>query len=212
MDSAAMVSAVQAGGVDVSNADALTLLNSVYTAAVAGGRWRMSDGYSLGNTTAGVATVALPAEVVEVDGLKVGGAPYRRVGIREAWQLTYATGPDALYLSPGVPGVFSPEFDAAGVQQVSLYPIPTTVAAVTALAVLEPTALTGAGGNNTILPADLDPRLVDAAINLGKGRVNGDQQAAQAAVQQQDDLAQALQRRRNSRVGQGPTLIDTSNL
>jgi hypothetical protein len=86
------------------------------------------------------------------------------------------------------------------------------VSAVTALAVLEPTALTGAGGNNTVLPADLDPRLVDAAINLGKARVNGDLQAGQAAQQQQDDLSQALQRRRNSRVGSGVAVIDTSGL
>jgi hypothetical protein len=211
VDSAAMVSAVQAGGVDVSSADALTLLNSVYQAAVAGGRWLVSE-FSLGNTVAGTATVSLPANVVEVDGLKVGGAPYRRVGTRESWQLTYATGPDALYLSPGIPGVFAPDFDSAGAQLVSLWPVPTSVVAVTALAVLEPTALTGAGGNNTVLPADLDPRLVDAAINLGKARVNGDLQAGQAAQQQQDDLSQALQRRRNSRVGSGVAVIDTSGL
>jgi hypothetical protein len=103
VDSAAMVSAVQAGGVDVSSTDALTLLNSVYQAAVAGGRWLVSE-FSLGNTVAGTATVSLPANVVEVDGLKVAGAPYRRVGTREIWQLTYATGPDALYLSRGFRG------------------------------------------------------------------------------------------------------------
>lgn len=209
MDSAGMVSAVQAGGVDATNSLVLDMLNSVYSAVVAGGRWRVSE-YSLGNTVAGQAGYPLAAEVVDVESVKVGSAPYRRLGTRQVWQLVNATGPDALYLTPGVAGVFAPDFDSGGAAQVVLYPTPTVVAAITGLAALEPVALTGVGGNNTILPADLDPRLVDATIALGKGRVNGDQAAGQLASQLQDQLGQELRKRRNARVGGGPAYIDMS--
>jgi hypothetical protein len=215
VDSNAAITTVQTtGGLDVTSAQALELLNAAYTDVVAGSMWRRAE-FSLGNTVASTYVYTLDdSQVVSVRALTVAGKPYTLTSTEHLWNVKNGDETsNVLY------GLYAEEFTAAGGAQVAIDPTPATSGdAIKVLAALEPVALDTGSNTAIITPPDTHQRIVSAAILLGRARLLGDGNALQlyqqlTDVNQAGSITQELSTRRNAEVGgSGVQTIDMSGI
>lgn len=198
-----LVAAVKSeGGFDVTDLQALGWVNQRYREAVATARWREAS-VSLGVTVIGQSVYALADRVVEVHAVKVGSAPYSRIGAQDLW---YVRSGVRRLRGPG--GIFAPSYDEDGAKGVDLQPVPDTAGVeITALAAVEPVDLTVLPDLTPIIPSDLHGGLIDGGIAIGLERLDERLQDAAVFKAKFDDMVERLRRRKNSRVGAGPVQI-----
>lgn len=195
-----MVAAVTGqGGFDTSGghvdeATVISWIEDYYRKLVARTQWRKAE-ISFGNTVAGQAQYAVPANVVDVRKIRVAGRPYRRVGIDDLDLLK--AGEDT---SPRP--VFAPAFEADADAVVELWPVPEAGQAITSVAALLPPALS-AGSSVPAVPEDFHQAIVDGAIAEGMRRIYQRHDDAQQYEQRFEDAVKELKRRANSRIGSG---------
>lgn len=208
MHAAALIDAIIAeGGLDVSRTQALQWLNDRYREMVARSKWRMAE-LQLFTTVAGQAGYNLADDVIDVDSLLVadpadstGYAPYSRVSARDIFALR-----NGQSRMRGRGGVFAPQFSATGTQQLQLYPVPTVGGlVVTALVALQPGALADTTASVPIVPEDYHPSLRDAAVAVGLRLFEERLDLAVAHEQAFENKIEELRRRKNSRIGSGPS-------
>jgi hypothetical protein len=192
------------GGFDVDDATIYGLLNEVHKEVVGAAKW-LEAIESLGATVAGVATYDLADSIVDVASINIdpgdgtGPGDWRRVGVREIWDLQGGRS-----FLRGAGGVFSPYFKADGTKQLALYPVPTLAGlAITGLVALIPSDLVA--GQSPVIPEDMHARLKDGVISLGLMRLENRNDLAASFEQRKDAMAGELARRKNSRVGSEPT-------
>lgn len=171
---------------------------------VAQARWKFSDDFSLGTTTASTAVYTVSDDLVNIAWLEVGGGRYDR---------TSAAHMDALHEEtefsvPSDHGWFSEAASNTGaVKQVRLYPTPTvTGAAITAKASLVPADL-DTSTVNPVVPEQIEPYLIAGALADGEARVNKRPDMAQFYEQQFQEGVVELRKLRIGRFGSGPVSI-----
>lgn len=165
----------------------------------AGWDTRIAD---LGSTVVNQADYTFDSNIVDLDKLRVGSIRYRGTGIDEIWDLQNTTAT----LVAGVAGVFAITYKADGTPQLTLYPTPTAVAAMSGLAIFTPADLTN-DGDYPIVPEDLHENIGDGAIALGY-RLHSEnaQEAADFETRFQTAIGE-LRARKNKRGGGGPVQI-----
>jgi hypothetical protein len=198
----AIVAAVKGqGGFDADDVTVGSWVNEVYAAVVVAAEWQMAT-VTLASTVAAQAGYDLPDSVASVEGLYLdsgdGPAHYIRVGAQELWELR--AGRRQLV---GSGGAFGPAWTAGGVEQIELFPAPETSGVeITALVSQIPSELIA--GQSPGIPADLHPGLIEGAIALGLARVDERLDSAQVFDAKVAQMADALKRRKNKRVGSTP--------
>lgn len=190
---------------DVTTSTAQGYVQEAYRRAVVDAKW-FTETAALGSTVAGQAAYSLPVGLIQLDSLFVDGTEFGRVGEFDI--------PDLLsgdeFLSSSM-GVYAQTSSAAGVDQVQLYPAPTSSGlAITGKGEFVPADLvTGSGaGSSPVFPLDLHPVVLDGAIALGYLR--SDERPDMAGVHEQrfQEGVQKLRARKIARVGgRGPFRI-----
>ena len=194
------------GGTDATVAQAKSWLNDAHKRMVARAKWRMAQ-ISLGTTVTDQAEYALDSDVVDLEGLLVGSAPYERASQRDLWKLKAG---NATLSGPG--GVYAPDFTSAGVRQIELYPAPEVDGtAISGLAALLPATLV-ADADVPIVPEDFHQALVTGAIAIALERQ--DERLAEAADFRTrfDQEVEMLRRRGNSLIGSGTVAIQVGGI
>ncbi len=207
MTFAALVTRVQVeGGADtttsgVTAATVKARLNDRYRQLVSWSKWNMAS-VSLGMTVIGQAEYALPSNVVDLAAVKVGTTPYARAGQEDLWSLT--AGRTRL---GGDQGIFAPDYTAAGVHQIELYPVPTAAGdEITGLASVIPADLVN-DSDIPIIPEDFHYAIAEGAVADLLAFVD---ERPEQAVYFEERFAKAvdgLTRRKNSRIGSGPSQV-----
>lgn len=143
----------------------------------------------------------LESRVVDVRAIKVGSSPYRRVSVEDLWDLKAGTA------SLGSTGVFAPGYsDMDTIEYVELYPQPVSSdGEAVALAAVLPTEI--GMDDSPRIPRDFDHVIVEGTIADGLARI--DERLPEADRWEGMFAAgiEKLRRRRNSRIGSGPTRI-----
>lgn len=199
-----IIAAVASEG--LSSAEALALINERYYEANAKARYnRVTE--TLGTTVAGTTNYALTDAIIDVDRIRIGTAEYAPASQEQIAGLY--SGRLTFRRSTGVSGVFAPDYTAAGVVQIEVYPAPeTTGDTIYVEGVEAPTALV-AGSGTPIFPADLHGKiLVDGTIALVRARTDERLDTAQWFEQRFVEGVEELRRRAIGRTrAAGPVQI-----
>lgn len=186
---------------DTTQATVVAVVNERHERMVADSLWRAVE-KSLGNTVSGTSRYALPDDVVDLRGLKVGTLVYDVVGQQDLWSLQDSAR-DAALEGPG--GVFAQAFSDTGVAYVELYPVPETSGeAITGLQALEPAAMAYGTAVAPIVPSDLRPYLMHGARADLFLEIDERPDLADAHEARYQEGVLKLKRRRLSRIGSGP--------
>jgi hypothetical protein len=184
--------------VDTSTADGWA--NEAYKQAAADAKWFVET-VTIGSTTSGQASYSIPAGVIQLDSLFVGGVEYSRVG---EFDLTDVASSNAFLSAPG--GIYAQSYSASGDDQVSLLPTPDTSTAgraITGKGVFIPSSLTS--GSSPVFPEDLHPLILEGALQIAYEREDERPDMAAAHAAKYQDGIRRLRARRLSRVrGRGP--------
>ena len=203
MNLAELLSAVRdQGGFDVTETVATGWINDRHAALVARAKYLQKE-VSLGTTVSGQGEYSLPdvANIVDLEGVLVGSAPYERVGQRYLWERKFRG---------GTGNVFAPDFTTSGTLQIELYPAPDEDGtAITALAAVQPSAL-AASEDVPVVPPDFHKVIVDGAMAIGLERIDERLDEADRYHQLFEAGVMELIRRRNSRIGSGPVQIQVA--
>lgn len=202
MDAATIITnTINQVGTDASRLTVLSLLNEAYQTQVAQSQW-VRNVVSLGNTVAGTATYALPATVIDVEGLRVGAYPFQALdgGVQQMWDLQTQPG-----VWNGRQGTYAVEYATSGAEtSIRLYPTPdTSGTAITALAAVLPTVLTDSGTSTPVTPVDLHGSLIDGTASLILLRVDERPDLAPPFEERFQKGIIDLRRRRISRTSAG---------
>lgn len=187
------------GGFDASEETVATWARDRYRRLLGESQWQRQE-FSMGATVAGQARYPLSTFVVDVRKVRVGDAPYERASVEELWDVKYGTASFST-------GVFVPGYsELETLESIELYPVPTEGGdEITLLAAVLPVDL----GLDTEprIPRDFDHVIVEGCIADGLARV--DERLPEADRWEGLFAAgvEKLRRRRNSRVGSGPTRI-----
>ena len=195
--------ALREGGIDATPAQGLVWANDRYRRLVAGSKWRKLF-RDIGPTVAGQSRYAIADDVVDVLSVRVASsAPYRLISIEELWELQSSA---SVRITSR--GLFAPAFDDdTNAEAVELYPAPDAAGeSITALLAVLPPAL--AADDTPQIPEDYHLTGIKAGV-VADGLKLIDEQHSEASVWEQEfqDSIERLRRRRNSRVGRGPTAI-----
>jgi hypothetical protein len=194
---------LQQGGFSVTTAEAGGWVNEVHKRAVAESQYVKRE-YSIGNTVVDQAAYDLPAVVIDLAKLYLAAentGRWERVSIDDMWELR--AGRASL---SGSGGVFAPKFKTDDTPQVELYPPPETAGiAIMVLAAVAPVTMTT--GMSPVIPEDMHGDLLDGAIALGLLRRDERSDAAAAFEAKVERMIAKLTRRKNSRIGSGPSRI-----
>lgn len=195
--------ALSEGGIDATQTQALAWANDRYRRLVAGAKWRKLF-RNIGPTVAAQARYAVADDVVDVLSVRVAtSASYKLISIEELWELQSS---ESVRITSR--GLFAPSFDDdTNAESVELYPTPDTAGlSITALvAVLPPTlGLT----DTPQIPEDYHLTGIKAGV-IADGLKLIDEQHAEGSVWEGEfqESIERLRRRRNSRIGRGPTPI-----
>lgn len=195
-------------------------INQAVRKAVATAQWRKVR-RELGTTVVGTSSYEIDEDIVAIKSLRVASSlPYVRVGSTEMYELQAGV----RWLKRGTPGAFCPEFEALAegaaeatadgdTSMVEIFPTPTTAGqAITALCAVQSLTIDasiGSPGTYVIgLPNDLAWEIaVDGASAIGYEDAMGRPDLAAAPRARAEVATQELERRANSRVGQGPISV-----
>jgi hypothetical protein len=195
--------ALSEGGIDATPAQALVWGNDRYRRLVAGSKWlRLKR--ALGTTAAGQATYPLADDIVDVLSVRVAqSAPYRLITIDALWELQ---GGESFRATTR--GLFAPAYDDdSQAESIELYPVPEMGGdTLTALVAVLPPAL--AATDTPQVPEDFHMTGIKAGV-IADGLKLIDEQHQEGSVWEGEfqQAIEDLRRRRNSRVGRGPTPI-----
>jgi hypothetical protein len=183
---------------DVDSTTADGWANESYKQAAADAKWFVET-VSLGSTVAGQASYLIPAGVIQLDSLFVGGVEYSRVG---EFDLTDVASSNAFLSSPG--GIYAQSYSTSGEDQITLFPTPDANGkAVTGKGVFIPPSLTT--GASPVFPEDLHPLVLEGALQIAYEREDERPDMAAAHAAKYQDGIRRLRARRLSRVrGRGP--------
>jgi hypothetical protein len=188
--------------VDTSRAVVLGWVQTRYDGALSASRYRKMA-VEFGPTVVGQAQYAVPAHVLDLSRLRVGGSkPWLRVTLTELWEIQ--AGASWVY---DAAGVFAPNFEVDGDQVVELYPAPGKAgdAISTVCEVTDTTALADSGASTPNIPADLHrPILVKGGIAEGLSTIEKRPDLAASFESEAAAAIKELKRRANSRIGSGP--------
>lgn len=208
MNGAEIITAVlDDGGFDVSRAKALEWLNQRQRRMIAETRWRLAE-QQIATTVAKQAAYDIPADLVDMDSLWIVAAAdakqtwYERTGERTMRKL------NAKQVSWGGQPAFAPFFKADGTAQIQLYPAPAlTGDSIMALTAAEPLDITDdtVAAHGPVIPVDLHQYLRDGAIATGYALIEERGDTASYFEQQFTTGVELLHRRKNSRIGSGPS-------
>lgn len=187
-------------GIDTDATTAGVWINERLREAVARAKWNMAE-ITVGPTVAGTVRYAISDDIIDLDELLVAAVPYQRTSTRSLYRLR--TGQLARNTSDGV---FAPTFSSAGVESIDLYPAPEESGlAITGLAAMKAVTLTGT--ETPGIPEDLHPGLRDGAVATGLSLTEERHDSAQVFQARFDAMVAELTRRKNSRIGSGPTQV-----
>jgi hypothetical protein len=196
------------GVFDVTSAQALRWLTRRHRKMVARSRcWRYET--SLGGTVAAQGEYALPAGLVEIDEVTVGGDAYGKANHVDAGRVAAGR---MFVLGDG--GLFSGGEDNQGAGTVTLLPVPVDsgVPIVLRGAFLPPDLQT-ADDSTLKVPGDFTDALVSGAIATGLSRTENRPDLAQYHEQVFSDACDELRRQVNRRYrGSGPATIRIQGL
>lgn len=186
---------------DTDSATAKGWVQERYDEMIDESGWSKNPVLSLGTTTAGLATYAVPTTVDKLVTVIVGGQEFQPVGEQTLEDLR--TGNLFLRQLPtGTGGVFA----NYGGTSIELYPAPTaTGTAITARVSLEGTDI--ADGTEPAIPRGLHTYLLEGAMALGFQRVDERSDLAGEHEQKFQAGVDKLRRRTLSRIGHGPQRI-----
>lgn len=175
-------------------------VNEVHKRVVAKALW-MEEEVSLGNTVIDQAAYDVPVNVVDVAELWLEGddtpGEWTRVSPRDLRSVRRGIS----YIRYGE-GIFAPKFTSSGATQIELYPAPT-IAGVPIMVTTAVIPATMTTGMSPVIPEDMHGDLMDGAIALGLQR--RDERDASALTAKVDRMVVDLMRRKNSRIGSGPS-------
>lgn len=183
---------IEEGDFDATEAQVLVWLTRRQRTMVADSRcYRKTT--NIGPTVANQSTYSVPADVVEILELLVGGVPYG-----SATHLDLAQGPRGYVVLDGDGGVAARTDSAAGVEQVALYPTPTTAGlAVTIYAVYRAPDLVSGSDATLVIPGEFSDALVAGAIATGLRRTEARADLAQPHEEEFMAGVEKLRRRVN---------------
>ena len=156
---------IEEGDFDADAPRALGWLNRRQRTMVADSRcYRKTT--SIGPTVANQVAYTVPVDVVEILELTVDGIPYG-----SATHLDLAQGPRGYVILDGDGGVSARTDSSAGVEQVALYPTPTTAGGVISMyAVYRAPDLVSGTDSTLVIPQEFCEALVAGAIATGLRR------------------------------------------
>lgn len=195
MHAAAIIDALTGQvGTDASRATVLAVLNEAYAAQCADSRWFRTEA-TIGPTVVGTAEYTIPAAIVEMYAVSIGGYTYEPIG--EDVMRRLKAGSQTVTTGRG--GVYSQGADASGNATITLHPTPTTAgAAILVYAATQPTALTDSSGSNPITPVDTHSSLIDGTAAILLSRIDERPDLAGPYEQRFAQWTEKLRRRRNS--------------
>lgn len=205
----ALVSAVRSeGNFDVTEPQALGWLNAAHRLLVVRSTY-LRKRLEVGPSVAGQANYVLPPEVVQIREVLVGGIPF---GTGKHSDIA-ADGQGWLTLcGPTGSGVTAPDSDAAGVDQLSLVPAPSSAGlTIQVYAVCRPPALNVADDSTLKVPAEFDEAIINGALATGLAReAMRPDLAAQFRPLFDASCTELLKQARRRYRGPGPTQIRIS--
>lgn len=153
------------GQMDLSQEQALRMLNARHRKMVARAR-AYRQMLNIGNTAAGVSSYPLPAGIVEILQVTVGGYVYG-----QARHNDFAEGElGYVWLGGGMGGIAGREDTAAGVAQLRIFPAPKAGespgpgAEISVYAAVEPGVLSIGADANIAIPDEFEDQLVAGAL------------------------------------------------
>lgn len=162
----------------------------------------------LGPTVVGQEEYATPASVVRVRELAVGGVPYGWTDPVTLWEIKMGK---RTVVSDWGGGVFADRFSPDGkTAYTALFPVPTAVVPITALAAIEPADL--AGKDKLPFPAEFRRAIPNFAKAIGYETIDENVQSAAGLMQQATATALELRDKARSRSGSGPWRIPVASL
>lgn len=186
----------EAGGFDVSTTRAREVVNQAIRRLVVESR-SLKDELELGPAVADQALYTLPANVVDVLALKVGGDPnYIRVSTTQHWELEAGKA----VLPSWATGAYAPRFTAES-KKVAIHGIPAAGTTITALVALSSPDYSGT--QVPPLPDDLEDAVLWAAKAIGYEEIDENLNTSEAYSQKAGAAAAELRARETGRVGGG---------
>lgn len=164
-------------------------------------KWRRAE-VAFASTTAGDATYANPANVVDVESVKVDGEPYGLATINELWDLKQG---NAVLRGRG--GVFAPWYSSDGsAEGIELWPVPDAAGLdIVALCAIKPA--TTADASEPPVPSEFHYGIWGGAIADGLGLTEERLSAAGFWEAKFETATAKLAARRKSLIGSGPIQI-----
>lgn len=196
---------LEQGGFPVASSEAGGWVNEIHKRVVAKALW-LEEETSLGNTVVDQAAYDVPANAVDVAELWLESddtpGEWTRVSPRDLRSVRRG-----IRHIRGDGGIFAPKFTSSGGTQIELYPAPT-VAGVPIMVTTAAIPATLTSGMSPVIPEDMHGDLMDGAIALGLMR--RDERDASVLTAKVDRMVVDLMRRKNSRIGSGPSRIAVS--
>lgn len=197
----------EAGGFDVSPAQAAALLNEGVRRFAARSEWIKAE-VNLGPTVADQEGYDLPGHVVKLRGLSVAGFPYARTDVLALWNFKQSG-----RLPRDTSGVFAERFDDTGkIKTFSLFPVPSEGGlAISGLAVITP-ATDLSAADPLPFPPEYNRGVVDYAKGIAYEDLDENPQSGTYFISRADARADELRLEANSRSGAGPIRIPVAGL
>jgi hypothetical protein len=195
----------RAGGMDVDVGLAGIWVNERYKRLAIRSGWTRRV-TSLGNTVANQSAYDLPGNVAEIHELKVGSIPYARMGTQTLWDLQ-----GSINGLDGTGGIYTPTYSSVGIDGIEFFPTPSEVAAITALISSIPDDL---GGPRDVpqLPIDFHPAIAEGAMADAFAYIDENIPTADRYEARFEQAIQDLAKRRNKKVGGGPSYVQIENV
>lgn len=199
--SAMIVKVRTEAGIDATDAVIRAWLLDRIERMIVAAKWRRAE-VAYANTVANVATYVKPADVVDVEAVKVNGEPYTLASIEELWDLK-----QGIRWLRGRGGVFAPYYAADGsTDGIELFSAPaSTGLPIVALCSLKPPVT--ADNAEPPVPTDLQHGIWEGAIADGLSLMDEALEAAAVWEARFEDARAELERRRKSLIGSGPVQI-----
>lgn len=186
-------------GFDLTDAEALDLINEGYRELCARSEWLRARSTSL-VTVANQEDYTLPTDLYRVLKVWVGTAPYYPT---DEESVTLIRNNNLSYSAPLGSHLYWLEQDATGNDHIALYPIPTSAGdTITLSYVRRPTALTGT--DEALTPREFDNSILLYAKAVHFESLEDDRQLANDYMSEFDNNVERLRRLRNSRAGRYP--------
>lgn len=190
----------RAGGMDVDVGLAGIWINERYKRLAIRSDWTRQF-LPLGATVANQSAYTLPSAVAEIHELKVGTTPYTRMGVQSLWDLQ-----GSITSIEGTGGVYAPSYTATGIEGIEIYPTPAEVATITADVTAVPADL-GGPRDCPIVPPDFHQSICEGAMADAFAYIDENIATADRYEARYETAIQDLAKRRNRKVGGGPSFI-----